>query len=441
MQQALSLLDLNQLIRSTLDEHLHPSYWVVAEIGEFKQVAQGHAYLDLVEKKGSQIAAKIRANIWQYTYRVIAGRFSAVTGQNLKAGMKILAQVNVTFHEVYGISLNIKDIDPNYTLGERARIRQEVIERLTREGLMDLNKRFPLPLVPQKIAIISSASAAGYGDFMDQLLKNRQGYQIHAQLFQATLQGADAAATIIRALDQIDLLSGKESFDAVVLIRGGGSQLDLDCFDDYGLAATIAKYPLPVITGIGHERDETIVDLVAHTRLKTPTATAEFILSGFRDFEEQLNTALKTLERATSQKLLMEDRRLRDMLTTIKTLADFSIQRQKENLNYKTNQLKSLSSNLLKMDLVKINNLEMGIRRSWKSRVDSEDRKLENLERDLQKLDPNTFLAKGYTRSEVNGIPINKTEVQIGDTLVTFAKNISLKSIIQNIETNGNTKL
>ncbi|MDO9554292.1 exodeoxyribonuclease VII large subunit [Rhodonellum sp.] len=441
MQQALSLLDLNQLIRSTLDEHLHPSYWVVAEIGEFKQVAQGHAYLDLVEKKGSQIAAKIRANIWQYTYRVIAGRFSAVTGQNLKAGMKILAQVNVTFHEVYGISLNIKDIDPNYTLGERARIRQEVIERLTREGLMDLNKRFPLPLVPQKIAIISSASAAGYGDFMDQLLKNRQGYQIHAQLFQATLQGADAAATIIRALDQIDLLSGKESFDAVVLIRGGGSQLDLDCFDDYGLAATIAKYPLPVITGIGHERDETIVDLVAHTRLKTPTATAEFILSGFRDFEEQLNTALKTLERATSQKLLMEDRRLRDMLTSIKTLADFSIQRQKENLNYKTNQLKSLSSNLLKMDLVKINNLEMGIRRSWKSRVDSEDRKLENLERDLQKLDPNTFLAKGYTRSEVNGIPINKTEVQIGDTLVTFAKNISLKSIIQNIETNGNTKL
>jgi len=438
-QQALSLLELNQLIRATLDENLHPSYWVVAEIGEFKQVAQGHAYLDLVEKKGNQIAAKIRANIWQYTFRVIAGRFTAVTGQNLKAGMKILAQVNVTFHEVYGISLNIKDIDPNYTLGERARVRQEVIERLTREGLMDLNKRFPLPLVPQKIAIISSVSAAGYGDFMDQLQKNRQGYHINAQLFQATLQGADAAATIIRALDQIELLNGKESFDAIVLIRGGGSQLDLDCFDDYGLAAAIAKCALPVLTGIGHERDETIVDLVAHTRLKTPTATAEFILSGFRDFEEQLNTALKTLERATSQTLVIEDRRLRDLLGKLKTLADFSIHRKKEDLKFKTNQLKSLSSSLLKMDLVRINNLELGLRKSWKSRVDSEDKKLENLGRDLQKLDPKTFLAKGYTRSEVNGIPINKIEVQIGDILVTFAKNKTLKSNIQNIETNENS--
>lgn len=440
MQQALSLLELNQLIRSTLDENLHPNYWVVAEIGEFKQVGQGHAYLDLVEKKGSQIAAKIRANIWQYTYRVIAGRFTAVTGQNLKAGMKILAQVNVAFHEVYGISLNIKDIDPNYTLGERARIRQEVIERLMREGLMELNKRFVLPMVPQKIAVISSVSAAGYGDFMDQLQKNRSGYQIHAQLFQATLQGADAAATIISALDQIRLLSERQSFDAIVLIRGGGSQLDLDCFDDYGLASAIAKFSLPVLTGIGHERDETIVDLVAHTRLKTPTATAEFILSGFREFEEKLNTALKTLERATSQTLMMEDRRLRDMLSNLKTIADFSIQRQKENLNYKTNQVKSLSTNLLKMDLVKIHNFELGLKKSWKSRLESENKKLENMGRDILRLDPNTFLDKGYTRSEVNGIPIHKLAAKIGDTLVTFGKDKTLKSIIQNIEKNENSQ-
>ncbi len=437
MHQAVSLLALNQLIKSALDENLNPSYWVIAEIGELKQAAQGHAYLDLVEKSGNQILAKTKANIWSYSYRTIAGRFQAVTGQPLKAGMKILAQVSVTFHEIYGFSLNVKDIDPNFTLGERARIRQEVIDKLTREGLMGLNKRFELPMVPQKIAVISSATAAGCGDFMDQVQKNRNGYQVHSTFFQATLQGSGASATIVNALNCIIDLFEKENFDAIIIIRGGGAQMDLDCFDDYELALAIAKCPIPVITGIGHERDETIADMVSHTRMKTPTAAAEFILCGFRDFEEQLMTTLKSLERLTSQTLTLEKRRMDDLESTVKNLSNFKIQQGKEKLLFKQNQLQSMASNIFKLEGMKVVNLELGLKRYWKNHLDSANKNLENLLKDIKTLDPNSFLGKGYTRSEVNGKPIHTTVIKSGDLLVTFGKNKTLKSIIQNINNHG----
>ncbi len=437
MQQAVSLLELNQLIKSALDDNLQPYYWIIAEIGELKQAAQGHAYLDLVEKSGNRILAKTRANIWSYSYRTIAGRFQAVTGQPLKAGMKILAQVSVTYHELYGISLNVKDIDPNFTLGERARIRQEVIEKLTREGLMDLNKRFQLPKVPQRIAIISSATAAGYGDFMDQLAMNKYGYRIHTRFFQATLQGADAAKTLVSALNQIAKSGELEKFDAVVIIRGGGAQMDLDCFDEYELALAIARCPIPVITGIGHERDETIADLVSHTKMKTPTAAAEFILSGFRDFEELLINALKTLERNTSQTLTMEERRLRDFQSQIKNLAYFKLQQANETLRYKVNRLQSMSTNRCRIDNIKLQNIETGLKRYWKNQLEAENKHLENLLKDIKKLDPKSFLKRGYTRSEVNGKPIHQTEINLGDLMVTYSNNKTIKSIIQNIEQNG----
>lgn len=437
MQQAISLLALNQLIRETLEVHLESSYWVVAEIGELKQAGQGHAYLDLVEKQGNQIAAKMRANIWAYSYRTIAGRFQATTGQSLRAGMKILAQVTVTFHELYGISLNIKDIDPNFTLGERARIRQEIIDRLSKEGMMELNKRFTLPTVPQKIAVISSASAAGYGDFVNQVDHNRFGYKVTYKLYQATLQGTDAAATMVAAFQKIEFDQEKEQFDLVVLIRGGGAQLDLDCFDDYGLALAIAKSSIPVLTGIGHERDETIADLVSHTKMKTPTAVAEFILSGFRDFEDRLNLWIKNLSRFAGQKLVQEERKMVDLENRLKNLVRFNIGKSGEKLVYYQNRIQSLYQNQIRINNLSLSNLSQNLKKGWKVYLEKENRKLQMLEKDLTKSDPSTFFEKGYTRSEIDGIPIHKTEPKKGQVLVTFSKSNILSSTINEIKDHG----
>ncbi|MCR9015371.1 exodeoxyribonuclease VII large subunit [Aquiflexum gelatinilyticum] len=437
MQQAISLLALNQLIRETLDVHLEPSYWIVAEIGELKQAGQGHAYLDLVEKQGNQIAAKMRANIWAYSYRTIAGRFQATTGQSLRAGMKILAQVTVTFHELYGISLNIKDIDPNFTLGERARIRQEIINRLSKEGMIELNKRYALPTVPQKIAVISSSTAAGYGDFVNQIEQNRFGYKVWYKLYQATLQGTDAAATLISAFQRIEADQNLEKFDVIVLIRGGGAQLDLDCFDDYGLAMAIAKSPLPVLTGIGHERDETIADLVSHTKMKTPTAVAEFILSGFRDFEDSLNLWTKNLSRFAGQMLVQEDKKTTELENRLKNLVRFNLSKNIEKLTFYQNRIKSSYHNQIKFSALSLINLNKNLIKSWKVFIEKENRNLELLEKDLNKSDPNTFFEKGYTRSEINGIPIHKSSPKIGQEMLTFSKNIILSSTINEIKDYG----
>lgn len=421
----------------TLDTQLEPTYWVVAEIGELKQAGQGHAYLDLVEKQGNTILAKMRANIWSYSYRGISGRFQAITGQSLKSGMKVLAQVTVTFHEIYSISLNIKDIDPNFTLGEKAKIRQEVIERLGREGMMDLNKRLLLPMVPQKIAVISSASAAGYGDFTNQLLYNRFGYQVKTKLYQATLQGSEAVTTMLNAFNNIILDHPGENFDAIVLIRGGGAQLDLDCFDDYSLAIEIAKSHIPVITGIGHERDETIADMVAHTKMKTPTAVAEFILSGFRDFEEKLNALLKGMNRNCAQQLNWEDRKLMDLENRLKSLTKNTLLRESDKLTGKLRQIRLSSAGLVKLEQIKVDNVTLNLYKTWKSLIEQQSRHLDQLEKDIQKSDPNTFFQKGYTRTEINGLPIHKLDPMTGQEIKTFLKNKTLKSIINEIEEHG----
>ncbi len=437
MQQAISLLELNHIIRDTLENQMSPNYWVVAEIGEMKTAAQGHAYLELVEKSGHQVKAKIRANIWQYSFRTISGRFLATTGQPLKAGMKILALATVTFHELYGLSLNIKDIDPNFTLGERARIRQEIIDKLAHQGMTDMNKRFALPTVPQRIAVISSMTAAGYGDFVQQLHANRYGYQVHHHLFQATLQGDGAARTMIHALENIEDASRETGFDLVVIIRGGGAQMDLDCFDDYDLAVAIAKFPIPVLTGIGHERDETIADLVAHTKIKTPTAAAEFIISGFVDFEEQLLTALKQIERYTKQNLQWEDRKLADLEAKLKNISLQQLLRAGERLSIKSNQIKSTSLNQLNFNSYQVEKLAINLRKESNNVLNSELKKLDSLERNINNLDPASFLKKGYTRSEVDGKPIQQLTIKEGDEMITYSDKQLLKSIIKQIKSYG----
>ncbi|MCF6358931.1 MAG: exodeoxyribonuclease VII large subunit, partial [Draconibacterium sp.] len=286
MDQKLTLLQLNESIKDTLSDVFPTTVWVVAEVSEMKENRTGHCYLELIEKEGNSIIARSRATIWSYTFRMLKPYFETSTGQQFSEGIKILVQVTVEYHPVYGLSLNIKDIDPIYTVGDMALQRKEIINRLQTEGIFDMNKELELPLVPQKIAIISSATAAGFQDFMNQLNTNEFEFKFYTKLFEATMQGAETVPSIINALERI--FEYEHFFDAVVIIRGGGATADLSSFDDYDLAFNITQFPLPVITGIGHEKDDTIIDLVAHTRMKTPTAVAEFLITGVARFYERL---------------------------------------------------------------------------------------------------------------------------------------------------------
>ena len=286
MEQKFSLSQLNALIKDALIDAFPSTVWVVGEISELKENRSGHCYLELIEKEGVEITARMRATIWSYTYRMLKPYFETTTGQLFTHGLKILAQVTVEFHSSFGLSLNIKDIDPAYTIGNMALQRKEIIERLKNEGVFYMNKELELPLVPQRIAVISSKTAAGYQDFINQLENNKHGFRFHHQLFEAYMQGTEAVPSIISALEQIFVY--EDFFDVVVIIRGGGAAADLSCFDNYELALHITQFLLPVITGIGHEKDDTIIDMVAHTRMKTPTAVAEFLITGVERFYEKL---------------------------------------------------------------------------------------------------------------------------------------------------------
>lgn len=433
MQQAISLQDLNKLIKDTLDQNLDPAYWVVGEIGEFRDSVRGHAYLDLIEKQEGEIKAKTKANIWSYSYQGIRRRFESITGNTLCGGMKILALVNVQFHEVYGLSLTIKDIDPNFTIGERAKRRQEVIDRLTSEGLINLNKQFELPTVPQKIAVISSVTAAGYGDFISQLTYNADRYNVSHELFQASMQGAETPKSIIAALDAIETELIRKPFDLIVIIRGGGAQADMDSFDDYDLAKAIAEAALPVITGIGHERDESVADLVAHTKLKTPTAVASFILSGFKDFEEKLNHQLTRMERTSRYYLQQEDRVLRDREHLLKQLINNKLNIQSEYLNRKLQELRSLAKYRLDVQQLNVASRKKDVQKLAKVSLEKGNTNLGHLENQLLQLDPHRILGRGYTRTELDGKPIQSQFPKSGDEIVTITSRQRITSTIKEI--------
>ena len=430
----LSVLQLTTSIQQVLEKELEPLVWVVGELADFRQAPQGHVYFELVEKQGNQVQAKVRANLWQFTYRSVATKFEAVTGASLKNGMKVLAQVSVTYHPVYGLSLNVKDIDPSFSLGERARIRQETISKLTQEGWMGHNARIPLPLVIQRIAIISSATAAGYGDFINQLAGNPQGYKVYHQLFPSLMQGNEAVDSLLSALDQVAAIAEKLQLDAVVLIRGGGAQLDLDCFDDYRLALKIADFSLPVLTGIGHERDETIADLVAHTQLKTPTAVAEFILSSFREYEENLALAAQRLDWITRSKFNEEERKLQACHLRIQGEGKQLLSREGEKVRTTTLRIQHSIKNGAKLEKSKLEQRKDQLIKSsqhfFKGQLDS----LQRLETGCRQLDPSALLQKGYTRTESKGKPIHQLMLASGDQILTYTSTQKISSTIQTIE-------
>ena len=314
IETPLTLYSLNNIVHNVISDALPSRYWITGELSEVRETAVGHCYIELVQRdeETQELVAKARGTIWSRIYSLLRPYFLEQTGQPFAAGLKVLLQVSVSFHELYGYTLDVCDIEPAYTIGDIARQRQMIIKRLTDEGVIGLNKELELPLLPQRIAVISSATAAGYGDFCDQLLNNRYGFVFYPRLFPAPMQGNNAEQGIIAALDKI--AEEIDNWDAVVIIRGGGATSDLGCFDTYDLANNCAQFPLPIITGIGHLRDESILDIVAHTSAKTPTAVAEFLIHSMLTNETMITELQSSIATAIERRMENEKRRI-DTLT------------------------------------------------------------------------------------------------------------------------------
>ncbi|WP_242917525.1 exodeoxyribonuclease VII large subunit [Pontibacter liquoris] len=380
LQTPLSLYQLHQQIREELEVAFPESYWVVAEVAQVSpDRRKGHCYLTLVDKgdDARQMLAQARATIWSARFQMLGRYFEEKTGHPLKAGLKILFQATVRFHELYGLSLDIVNIDPNYTIGDLARQRQETLKRLEAEGLLEANKALELPLVPQRLAIISSATAAGYQDFIHQLRHNTFGYTFDTTLFPATVQGNEAPASVKRAMDLVARY--KDRFDAIVLIRGGGSQTDLSCFDDYSIAAAIGHAPLPVLTGIGHERDESIADLVAHTRLKTPTAVANFLLDTFREAEELAEGFYDSIRMFSAQQLRLTEDRLERLRLRYTNQTKALLQTNKDQLEQLSRGLVLKPKTYLEAQKHLVSNLDKDISASTKDLLHAQHTQLQEL--------------------------------------------------------------
>ena len=302
-----SLKELCDWIQEMVENDLPDRYWVCAEIASMS--VRGHCYMELVEKAENGIlAAKVRATCWSNVYHLLSAYFLQETGQSLHTGLQVMLEVSVEYHAVYGLSLNVWNIDPTYTLGDLAKQRQATIQQLTEDGVMDLQKALQIPSLPRRVAVISSADAAGYGDFCDQLKHNRFGFKFHVQLYPAVVQGDTAARSVVQALNSIAAL--EEEWDVVVIIRGGGASTDMSCFDDYNLASHCAQFPLPIIAGIGHTRDVSVVDMVVHTSVKTPTAAAEWLIERVAEQVERVGSLMLRLQRATQNAVSREKNRL-----------------------------------------------------------------------------------------------------------------------------------
>ena len=407
--ETLSLLELNGRVKSTLQFEMPDAYWVQAEISGISPSSQGHCYLELVQKDatGKTFLAKAKANIWRNTWLRIKPFFEAETGESLKVGMKVLLQVTVTFHEVYGYSLVVQDIDPTYTMGDMARRRKEILDQLAKDGVIGLNRELEIPVLPQRIAVISSATAAGWGDFRNQLANNVYGFRFYVKLFQAAMQGDDVERSVISALDAV--AACREDFDLVVIIRGGGAVSELSCFDSYNLAYNIANFPLPVITGIGHERDDTVADVVAHTKVKTPTAAAEFIINRVFDTAQLLETLARRMGDAVTERMNAENIRLERLAQKIPSL--FAVLKVRH---------EQLLENMWNRSVTGVRNL-----------LTVRSHKLELLEKSITAADPALILKRGFSLTRCNGHVVSRaSDLKKGDRLTTVLADGTVESEI-----------
>lgn len=472
----LTLSELNNLIKEELDDAFPNLMWIKAEISELNINRTGHCYLELVEadEDTKEVLARCRATIWSYTFRMLKPYFETTTGQTFSEGIKVLVSAKVEFHPVFGLSLNIRDIDPSYTMGDMARKRREILLQLEEDGVADMNKELDLPLVPQRIAIISSPTAAGLQDFMNQLENNPYHIHFYTKLFPAIMQGKDTAASLIVAMEQV--FQYEDFFDVVVIIRGGGAQIDLASFDHYELAYHVAQFPIPIITGIGHDKDETAVDLVAHTKLKTPTAVAEFLISGAATFEQTLDELQNRFVDLVEDRLQTEKEYLQNSLQQLKQgvrqivseqnnrfeMINFRLERAVPGfIKQKNQQLEQHKYRIEKLGTGQVNeqrhlldrkldNLHFYVQRQFRIKnnhldqtqqelkirlensLKSQANKLINFEEKIRLVDPQLVLKRGYSLTYKNGELVKSIkQLQEGDELTTQLADGKVKSKIE----------
>lgn len=409
-QQALSLYELNGLVKRSIRSCLPDTYWVQAELSDVRTNYSGHCYLEFVQKdaSGNNLIAKARGTIWSNIYKMLKPYFEQETGQAFTSGIKVLVNVSVEFHELYGFSLTVLDIDPTYTVGDMERKRREILRQLEEEGVIDLNKELEMPMLPQRVAVISSATAAGYGDFCNQLANNPRGYGFRTELFPAIMQGERVEESVIAALDAI--YERMEEFDVVVIIRGGGATSDLSGFDTYALAANCAQFPLPIITGIGHERDDTVIDKVAHTRVKTPTAAAEFLIAKMDKCADVLDEMSSRLMESVRNRLLWEHRRIESLKQRIPSAVYKRISDAKYGLLTAQRDLQMASCQFLSV----------------------KKHRLELLQQRLNDALPEKQLARGYSITLKDGKAVkDASTLKEGDKLVTVLHQGKVESVVK----------
>ena len=402
-----SLFELNRLVRESIECEMPDEYWVEAELSECRE-SRGHCYMELIQKdeQTATPVAKASAKCWANKWLAIRPYFERTTGQALHAGMKVLLQVYPQFHEAYGFSWIVNDIDPTYTIGDMARKRQEIIKKLKDEGVFDLQKELQLPLFCQHIAVISSQTAAGYGDFCNQLADNPYGFQFETQLFPAIMQGEGVEQSIIDALERIY----NTDFDCVVIIRGGGATSDMSGFDTLALAENVANFPIPIITGIGHDRDESILDMVSHTRVKTPTAAAALLIDHLKVVLDTLIDSQNRITRYTQQRLTA----LKSQLATIQEL------------------IPRIFPVIKAQQEAKLNTIEQKLPLLASQRLTTEHHRLELINEKLKALDPTLLLARGYSITLHNGKAVkDATTLHEGDEIETRLAKGSIRSMVK----------
>ncbi|MCJ7446101.1 MAG: exodeoxyribonuclease VII large subunit [Bacteroidales bacterium] len=440
MTEKLSLTELQLLIRDSLYMSLPDMYWVIAEISEIKENYAGHCYLELIEKHPDEknVRARVKAIIWSKRYRFLKAFFENITGETLRQGLKILVRTKVEYHELYGLSLVISDIDPSFTLGEMAIKRQLIIKRLEDEGVITMNKELDFPLVPQKIAIVSSKSAAGYTDFLSHLTDNSYGYIFYTLLFETAMQGTDTEISVINTLNRIAQFTGL--FDVVVIIRGGGSLTDLSWFDNYNIAYLVTQFTLPVITGIGHEKDLSVTDMVAYQSLKTPTAVADYLIDCIARFENHLNEM--SSEIIESSRIILEENRNRVETCRLKLIpvARVMISDIKEQLSgrlieiintgkeimgkaalvpaYLKSRLLSATKSIIEKNDSSFKQKKYNMVSYTTNYLNSNNNKIDGLGNSLKILSPGNVLKRGYTITSLNGRIIKSSGVIKTDDII-----------------------
>ncbi len=429
--KSLSLYELNSLVSSVVAIDLPDEYWVEAELSEAREV-RGHCYMELVEKDemSNTPIARASAKCWASRWSMLRPMFERVTGQRLHAGMKVMLRVKAQFHAAYGFSWIVSDINPEYTMGDLMRRRQEIIQKLKAEGVFDSQRELQLSPFAKSIAVVSSDGAAGYGDFCRQLDDNAQGFAFNVELFAAVMQGEAVEQSVIAALDRI--YERQDDFDCVVIIRGGGATSDLSGFDTLALAENVANFPLPIITGIGHDRDESILDMVAHTRVKTPTAAAQFLLDNLSRTDTMIESLRQRILNTTRQRMQTEQLRMKSVAERIPVLFSLVNVRQQARIDRLSRQIMTAVSHRIDAASQRVDRMETRLADNAVRRVTAEQHRLALLSQRIEAENPERLLRRGYSITTFEGRAVrDASQLPKGAEVETRVERGSFKSIVE----------